>query len=200
IIPGGSNGDGVFFYPGQESTHPNQDRGLQGPLSSIRMKNWRRGVQDMEYIWLLNKQGYTNVTAQILNACVPKALWDAKNTDPASWPSHGFGCFDKSRRQMAQLLESVVTSTDTIYSYNNLTVKNYVSIYPNPANTTITIEIKNTTKENKIIICNINGQELIRQQIKDSETQVDISNLTSGLYFVKLITDKTVEVRKIIKE
>ena len=73
-------------------------------------------------------------------------------------------------------------------------------IYPTPANGAITIEINNLTKENTLTILNISGQELIRQQIKESKTQLDINNLTSGVYFLKLITDKTVEVRKIIKE
>jgi len=75
-----------------------------------------------------------------------------------------------------------------------------VKIYPNPTRSIIIIEITQLTKENILTICNINGQELIRQQVKDSKIQIDISNLTSGIYFVKLITDKTVEVRKIIKE
>jgi hypothetical protein len=118
VIPPGAPGDGVFFYPGQESTHPDQDRGLQGPLSSIRMKNWRRGVQDMEYIWLLNKVGNTATTTQILNSCVPQAL-DNTN-DITSWPDHGYG-FDRYRKQMAQRLE---TATNTAFPVTKLTAKN----------------------------------------------------------------------------
>ena len=75
-----------------------------------------------------------------------------------------------------------------------------LSIYPNPANLYITLEIPQISKESTFIICNINGQELIKQQIINSKSLVDISNLQSGVYFVKLINDNTVEVRKIIKE
>ena len=39
----------------------------------------------------------------------------------------------------------------------------------------------------------------MKQQIKDNKTQINISNLESGVYYLKLITDKKVTVRKIIK-
>lgn len=73
------------------------------------------------------------------------------------------------------------------------------SIYPNPAFESITIETSLMIKESVLSIYNVNGQELIKQEIKDRKTQIDISKLTSGIYFVKLISDKTVEVIKIIK-
>lgn len=73
-------------------------------------------------------------------------------------------------------------------------------IYPNPASDQLTIETKQISEEMVLSICNVNGQEQIREQINDRKIQVDISNLTSGIYVVKLITDKTIEVKKIIKE
>jgi hypothetical protein len=77
---------------------------------------------------------------------------------------------------------------------------NGIEIFPNPAKNNITIEIPQIVEEITLTISNINGKELTSQQIRDSTTQIDISNLASGIYFVKLITEKTVEVRKIIKE
>jgi photosystem II stability/assembly factor-like uncharacterized protein len=78
--------------------------------------------------------------------------------------------------------------------------KEFLKIYPNPVSEQLTIETTKLTKESTLTIVNVSGQELIRQNMKDSKTQLDISNLTKGIYFVKLITDKKVEVRKIIKE
>ncbi|MDD5570646.1 MAG: T9SS type A sorting domain-containing protein [Bacteroidales bacterium] len=75
-----------------------------------------------------------------------------------------------------------------------------ITIYPNPATNKITIELPQPAKESTLIICSINGQELIKQQATSCRLQVDISNLPSGIYFVKVVNDKTVEVKKIIKE
>lgn len=44
------NGDGTLFYPGQQFAFGRNF--LPGPVSSIRMKAFRRGQQDYEYLWL----------------------------------------------------------------------------------------------------------------------------------------------------
>ncbi|MDD5571795.1 MAG: T9SS type A sorting domain-containing protein, partial [Bacteroidales bacterium] len=72
-------------------------------------------------------------------------------------------------------------------------------IYPNPANNEITIETIPTGEEGILIICNVSGKELIKVKGIRQKEQVDIGDLPSGIYFVKLITDKTVKVMKIIK-
>jgi len=64
----------------------------------------------------------------------------------------------------------------------------------------LTIETAQMKNENTLTISNIRGQELIRQQINDYKIQIDIGNLASGIYFVKLITDEKVVTRKIIKK
>ncbi len=47
---------------------------------------------------------------------------------------------------------------------------------------------------------NLNGQEIIVQQIEESITIIDICNLPSGIYFVKLTNNLTVQVGKFIKK
>ena len=74
-------------------------------------------------------------------------------------------------------------------------------IYPNPAHSTITIELpaqpsKNTT----LTISNTNGQQLITQPITNPQTEIDISHLPVGIYIVKVWNDEDVMVRKVIKE
>ena len=73
-----------------------------------------------------------------------------------------------------------------------------LSVFPNPANDKITIEISGETKAGSVAILNMEGQELIKQKISDRKTLIDIRNLLSGVYFVRLTNDRTVEVAKII--
>jgi len=107
--------------------------------------------------------------------CVPKtkALWDTLNNT---------------------LCDLITNNNFQNSSYNA------IKTYPNPANDKITIVIQHGINEGILTICNVNGQELIRQQIKNVETYIDLKDLTSGVYFLKLITNNTVEGRKIIKE
>jgi len=75
-----------------------------------------------------------------------------------------------------------------------------LSFYPNPAIDRITVEISGTAKGCNLSIVNIEGQELIPRQISEPKTEIDISNLPSGVYFVRLTNDRMVEVGKIIKQ
>ena len=75
-----------------------------------------------------------------------------------------------------------------------------ISFYPNPAKNTLIIKTLGNFKDIYFTLLNINGQEVMKQQITANKTEIDINKLTSGVYFVKLIADKTIEVKKIIKE
>jgi hypothetical protein len=81
-----SNGDGVLFYPGTDQLFPDESYGLDGPIASLRLKYWRRGIQDVDYITLANAINPT-ATQAIVNARVPKALWDY-GVDNASNPTY----------------------------------------------------------------------------------------------------------------
>ena len=75
-----------------------------------------------------------------------------------------------------------------------------INVYPNPATEVLNIETSMVEKEATLIIYNINGQELINQQIIENKVHIDISKLKKGIYFIKLITTNSAEVKKFIKK
>jgi hypothetical protein len=99
------NGGGILFYPGQDDVFPEENRNQAGPLSSIRAKNWRRGAQDYEYLWLAKQMGLEKELEIIVNDCVPKALWEAKYQKDISWSSHGYK-FEEYRKKLAELIST----------------------------------------------------------------------------------------------
>ena len=91
----------------------------------------------------------------------------------------------------------------TVLGINDLKMRDAsITVYPNPSSKTITIELSHTTaiKSAFLTIISLNGQQLIARQISERKTQLDISNLPSGVYFIRVTTDRTVEVGKIIKQ
>jgi hypothetical protein len=76
---------------------------------------------------------------------------------------------------------------------------NTLKIYPNPANKEVTIELSPTSSQNHLSLLNINGQEVMKCTIR-TKTQIDISNLPGGVYFVRVTNDKTVLTGKLIKQ
>jgi hypothetical protein len=51
----------------------------------------------------------------------------------------------------------------------------------------------------QLSIMNLNGKELIRQQVSAPRNVVNVNSLPSGVYFIKLQNEKTVQVGKFIK-
>ena len=99
------NGDGTFLYPGQDMLFPEESRNLNGPLSSVRAKNWRRGAQDYEYLYLAKKMGLEKEVKEIVDKCIPTAVWEAKSQKDISWSSRGYK-FEEYRKQLAEMMAS----------------------------------------------------------------------------------------------
>ena len=76
-----SNGDGVLFYPGTDQVFPEENLNLQGPIASLRLKYWRRGVQDV--IYLEQAMARDPVATQaIINEMVPEVMWELGVANP----------------------------------------------------------------------------------------------------------------------
>ena len=96
--------------------------------------------------------------------------------------------------------QAEVDTTCKHLSVENLTIDGGWLIYPNPASTIITIETPSTYAQIQLSIMDVNGQVLIAHQITEPNTQVDISNLSSGVYFVRLTGERNVTMEKFIKK
>ena len=95
---------------------------------------------------------------------------------------------------------ATVMKYDSVYVGMNELQKSGLSIYPNPTTDKLTIETSGASKGHYLIVVNIEGQELIKKQVADHKTQVDISTFPSGIYFVKMTGEKRVQVGKFIKQ
>ncbi|MFL6208653.1 MAG: glycoside hydrolase domain-containing protein [Pyrinomonadaceae bacterium] len=73
------NGDGVLIYPGEEKLHPDQDRGIAGPINTVQLANFRRGLQDHQYLTRARRLGLNSVIEEALQAVVPRVFSDAKD-------------------------------------------------------------------------------------------------------------------------
>jgi hypothetical protein len=68
------HGDGVLVYPGEEILHPEHDRGIAGPISTIQLANLRRGVQDHLYLTMARDRGLDDEVEAALARVVPRVF------------------------------------------------------------------------------------------------------------------------------
>jgi hypothetical protein len=109
---GGSNGDGSLFYPGTDKIFPSDSYGLNGPIASLRLKHWRRGVQDADYLKLASAIDPAAVAA-IVQRMVPSVLWEVDVADPKdptwqladiSWPTDP-DAWEQARAELTAIIE-----------------------------------------------------------------------------------------------
>jgi hypothetical protein len=74
------NGDGVWLYPGEERIHPEEDRGIAGPIGTVQLANMRRGLQDHQYLTMARKLGLEAEVKEALAEVVPRVFSDAGET------------------------------------------------------------------------------------------------------------------------
>ena len=95
------HGDGVLLYPGEERLHPEEDRGLAGPVSTVQLANFRRGLQDHQYLTLARQLGLTREVAEALHAIVPRVFSDVGAA--VSFPETG-DAYDAARLRLARAI------------------------------------------------------------------------------------------------
>ena len=76
------------------------------------------------------------------------------------------------------------------------------TIYPNPATDNATMEIVGLDQDAKIVISDLQGRILSQEAINAGETHytINVSNMASGVYYIRIVTDKAVSTQKLIVE
>jgi hypothetical protein len=97
-----ANGDGVLVYPGTQLQFPAHSLGFPGVLPSLRLKQWRRGIQDVGY-WKLAAAAAPERAAAILQELVGTPLRSGRPARPV-W-SRSAADFARARRAFFLLLK-----------------------------------------------------------------------------------------------
>ena len=80
---------------------------------------------------------------------------------------------------------------------NNISTEK-VDIFPNPSKDWINVQIHNLSAFEQVELFDLNGQLLHSQSIQSANTKLQINDLASAVYFLKLSGNKGVLTRKIL--
>jgi len=132
-----------------------------------------------------------------------------------SWGSAGTGDSVLVTGQSPGTFMYIVTGTDTegCMSSDTISIKvdkctginelasgiNGLHVYPNPNTGVFTIELNNNLNKN-IQVIDLTGRTILSRESSDDKTLVNLNGFASGIYYVKVQSDKHVEVIKVIKQ
>jgi hypothetical protein len=96
--------------------------------------------------------------------------------------------------------KAAVMKYDSVMVGINERQESKLSLHPNPATDKITIEASAITTNSQLSISNLSGQQIIIREITSPKTKLDIFSLPSGVYFVRITSEKTVVTGKFLKQ
>ena len=103
------HGDGVLLYPGEERLHPDEDRGIAGPVATVQLANFRRGLQDHQYLTLARKLGLKAVVDEVVASIVPRVFSDAG--ERVSFPEVG-DPYEAARLKLGRAIAAGIGRSD----------------------------------------------------------------------------------------
>lgn len=94
---------------------------------------------------------------------------------------------------------TIVVQATTGIENNELLTK--LSVQPNPSNGKFKVEISalQLVKQPDLVVFNLWGEKIYQAVVTSQETEIDLSDRSDGIYFVRLDDGQTVRTEKIVK-
>ena len=73
-------------------------------------------------------------------------------------------------------------------------------MFPNPSTDNLFIRFSDNEENAMVTFYDYSGKKVYNQEVTGSNTKINVSNLSSGVYFVKVISDEKTGLKKFIKQ
>jgi carboxyl-terminal processing protease len=103
------------------------------------------------------------------------------------------------RHHRDEVLEKAMQIAGCNVSLSDYSIKSGINIFPNPAMDAINI-LSPSIRNGEIFIYDIDGRLLLSQLLFQKITKINISNLSEGMYIIKVYSEKGVAIKKFVKE
>ncbi len=109
----------------------------------------------------------------------------------------GFHCYSLADQWLLLLDDISVTSA---LGVNENEISDKIAVYPNPVNDVLNVSNNNLYEIKSLNITDVNGRTIKKLELSNvTETHVNVSQLTSGVYFINIETNNGSITKKFIK-
>jgi hypothetical protein len=165
------------------------------------------------YIW-----GTVNGVEGLYRSVNSGTSWTRINDDAHEWGGPGNGQFvigdmntygrvymSTAGRGIAYIESGSVSSARSASTLSALAeettaAKNKIAIYPNPVTDVLSINFKDDEKDSRIFLFNSSGQIVFFGRVNNSRFNISMSEMPTGLYFLKIEKGGASSVTKIVKK
>ena len=98
------------------------------------------------------------------------------------------------------IITNTETTTIAVLETKDFEFSDYFTLHPNPAKTDLNIESKKGIKISSASIYNVLGQLVLVHTNLNQSKSIDVSELKSGNYFIKILSDQGISNTRFIKE
>jgi len=85
-------------------------------------------------------------------------------------------------------------------SIDNFTLASSINLMPNPADNYIELTINSNVEVKEAVVFNAFGQMIQTVELNNNHARIDLSNMASGMYFVRVSGDNATATKKFIKK
>ncbi|HLG33944.1 MAG TPA: T9SS type A sorting domain-containing protein, partial [Bacteroidia bacterium] len=162
--------------------------------------NMASGVPPLSFIWnwgdgspvdTLPYPSHTYATAGFYTICLTI-------TDSVGCTDTHCTSYYLTRATDAMVYVNVVASLPT--GITNPDNNNFFSVFPNPAFSNLSISVKGNSVAAECRIYNMLGEIKLTSAITNQRTDIDISALSAGVYFVEVISENKIGRKKFIRQ
>lgn len=112
------------------------------------------------------------------------------------WARYGFPGFDLEWHGVAN---RGITMQGLTLSQEDFNITNF-NISPNPATSNFIISLPNFIENATLSVFDVLGKQVFNKTLNSISSRIDVSKWNSGIYLVKVSTDKVTHIKRLIKQ
>ena len=116
----------------------------------------------------------------------------------AAATTHGAGSFSMALTGVTSFSPFAIFDRSTSTGITSITSSDVLQIYPNPTTDKLTIQTSATDKSN-VEISDLSGKVIGQYSISGTDNTINVSDLSTGSYFIKVSNNQSNTVKKFVK-
>ena len=133
-------------------------------------------------------------------ACLWQAFPDKTNAEITESVRKSAHLYPGYTDQEGYGIPNFETVYNTLAVDDEVFITNKIKLYPNPSAETIYFSVPNSTLNFDVLVYSAIGKLMLSKSVNSSDPKIDISNLPTGIYFVRITSNLEEQVLKIVKQ